>query len=113
LALVDGEPRVLNLKRMLSLFLEHRQIALTRRTQFELKKAQERAHVLEGLKIALDHLDAVIRTIRQAESAAKAFETLQTRYRLSEIQARAILDLPLRRPAALERKEVLDELSDL
>jgi DNA gyrase subunit A len=113
LALVDGEPRVLNLKRMLSHFLDHRHEALTRRTRYELRKAQERAHVLEGLKIALDHLDAVIRAIRQSESAAKAMETLMTRWRLSEIQARAILDMQLRRLAALERQEILDELAEL
>jgi DNA gyrase subunit A len=113
LALVDGEPRVLNLKRMLTLFLEHRQEALTRRTRYELRKAQERAHVLEGLKIALDHLDAVIRAIRQSESASKAMETLMARWRLTEIQARAILDMQLRRLAALERQEILDELAEL
>src|SRR5207249_5335516 len=113
LALVDGEPRVLNLKRMLSLFLEHRPIALTRRTRVELKRAQERAHILEGLKVALDHLDAVIRTIRQSESAQKALGTLMTRYHLTEIQARAILDMQLRRLAALERQEILDELAEL
>src|SRR5439155_1845329 len=74
LALVDSAPQVLNLKRMLALFLEHRQTVLTRRTQFELRKAQERAHVLEGLKIALDHVDAVVRTIRQSTSAEQAME---------------------------------------
>jgi DNA gyrase subunit A len=104
---------VLNLKRMLVLFLEHRQVALTRRTRFELRKAQDRAHILEGLKIALDHLDAVIRTIRQSESAAKALTALIERYRLSELQARAILDMQLRRLAALERQEILDELAEL
>src|SRR5579871_1184377 len=113
LALVDGEPRVLNLKRMLALFLDHRQLALTRRSRFELRKAQERAHVLEGLKIALDHLDAVIRTIRQAESAQKALTALMERYKLTEIQGRAILDMQLRRLAALERQEILDELAEL
>src|SRR5205807_845911 len=97
LALVDGEPRVLTLKRFLALFLDHRQEALTRRTRFELRKAQERAHILEGLKVALDHLDAVIRSIRQSESAQKALTVLVERYHLTEIQARAILDMQLRR----------------
>ncbi len=113
LALVEGEPRVLNLKRMLGLFLEHRQTVLTRRTQFDLKKAQERAHVLEGLKIALDHVDAVVRTIRQSRSAEQALEALKTRYKLTDIQAKAILDMQLRRLAALEREEVLNELAEL
>src|SRR5919202_2344572 len=90
LALVHGEPRVLPLKRLLQEFLDYRQQVLTRRTRFELNKAQARAHILEGLKIALDHLDAVIRTIRQSESAEAALEGLMSRYRLSEIQARAI-----------------------
>ncbi|MSQ24190.1 MAG: DNA gyrase subunit A [Chloroflexi bacterium] len=113
LALVDGEPRVLNLKRMLQLFLEHRQIVITRRTAFDLKKAQARAHILEGLKVALDHLDAVIRAIRQSESAEAATQALITQYQLSELQAKAILDMQLRRLAAIERKEVLDELAEL
>jgi len=113
LALVDGQPRVLNLKRFLSLFLEHRQIVLTRRSQYELNRAQARAHILEGLKIALDHLDAVIRTIRQAESAEKAMQALMTRYKLTEVQTKAILDVQLRRLARLERQEILDELAEL
>ncbi|HEY3115711.1 MAG TPA: DNA gyrase subunit A, partial [Chloroflexota bacterium] len=113
LALVDSAPQVLNLKRMLSLFLEHRQTVLTRRTAFDLKKAQERAHVLEGLKIALDHVDAVVRTIRQSTSAEQAMEALKTRYKLTDIQAKAILDMQLRRLAALERGEVLNELAEL
>jgi DNA gyrase subunit A len=113
LALVDGQPRVLNLKRFLQLFLDHRQDVLTRRTRFDLNKAQARAHILEGLKIALDHLDAVIRTIRQSESAEKALQALMSRYKLTEIQAKAILDVQLRRLAALERKEILDELAEI
>ena len=113
LALVDGQPRVLNLKRFLALFLEHRQIVLTRRSRYELNRAQARAHILEGLKIALDHLDAVIRTIRQSESAEKAMQGLMTRYKLTEVQAKAILDVQLRRLARLERQEILDELAEL
>src|SRR5581483_8095193 len=113
LAIVDGEPRVLNFKRLLSLFVEHRHTVLTRRTEYELNRARARAHILEGLKVALDHLDAVIRTIRQSESAERALATLMTRYNLSEIQGKAILDMQLRRLAALERQEILDELAEL
>jgi DNA gyrase subunit A len=110
LALIDGEPRVLTLKRMLQSFLDYRQEVLTRRTQFELDKAQARAHILEGLKIALDHLDAVIRLIRGSASAEAALQGLVERFKLTEIQARAILDMQLRRLAALERQQILDEL---
>ena len=113
LALVDSEPRVLTLKRLLSLFLRYRQDVLTRRTQFELEKARARAHILEGLKIALDHVDAIIRLIRQAASAEAAQHQLMERYKLTEVQARAILDLQLRRLAALERQEILDEYERL
>ncbi|MFN8525890.1 MAG: DNA gyrase subunit A [Chloroflexota bacterium] len=107
------QPRVLTLKRMLQHFLDYRQEVLTRRTQFELEKAQARAHVLEGLKIALDNLDAVIATIRQSASAEAALATLQERFSLSEIQARAILDMQLRRLAALERQQILDEYAEI
>src|SRR6266540_3736611 len=107
------QPRVLTLKRMLQYFLDYRHEVLTRRTQFELEKAQARAHILEGLKIALDQLDAVIRTIRQSESAEVALVTLQSRFKLTEIQARAILDMQLRRLAALERKQILDEYAEV
>src|SRR5215211_7936456 len=113
LALVDGEPRVLTLKRMLTHFLDYRQVVLTRRTRFELEKAKARAHILEGLKIALDHVDAIIRLIRQSASADAAREQLMARYKLSDIQARAILDLQLRRLAQLERQEILDEYEKL
>jgi DNA gyrase subunit A len=107
------QPRVLNLKRMLALFLEYRQEVLTRRTRFELEKARARAHILEGLKIALDNLDAVIQTIRESASAEAAFQTLQVRFTLSEIQARAILDMQLRRLAALERQQIIDEYNEI
>src|SRR5215218_4312 len=113
LALVDGEPRVLTLKRMLTHFLDYRQVVLTRRTRFELEKAKARAHILEGLKVALDHVDAIIRLIRAAASADVAREQLMARYKLSDIQARAILDLQHRRLAALERQEILDEYAKL
>jgi DNA gyrase subunit A len=113
LAIVEGEPRVLNVKRMLQHFLDHRHTVLTRRTTYELERARARAHILEGLKIALDHLDAVIRLIRQSESADGALQGLMTRFHLTEIQGKAILDMQLRRLAALERKEILDELAEL
>jgi DNA gyrase subunit A len=113
LALVDGEPRVLTLKKLLQHFLEHRQTVLTRRTRFELNKARDRAHILEGLKTALDHLDAVIQTIRQAPSASEAMTQLMERFQLSELQARAILDMQLRRLAALERQQIVDEYTEL
>ncbi|MDP8922316.1 MAG: DNA gyrase subunit A [Chloroflexota bacterium] len=103
------QPRVLTLKRMLQHFLDYRHEVLTRRTRFELEKARARAHILEGLKIALDHLDAVIRTIRESASAEAALLALQERFSLTEIQARAILDMQLRRLAALERQQILDE----
>jgi len=107
------QPRVLTLKRMLQHFLDYRHEVLTRRTRFELEKARARAHILEGLKIALDNLDAVIQTIRESASAEAAFQTLQVRFTLSEIQARAILDMQLRRLAALERQQIIDEYNEI
>ena len=112
LALVNGEPRVLSLKRSLQLFIEHRQQVITRRSRFELERAKLRAHILEGLKIALDHLDAVITTIRQSQTADTALQNLQRKFKLTEVQARAILDLQLRRLAALERRKVEEEYAD-
>ncbi len=110
LALVEGnEPRVLTLKRALQHHIEWRHEVITRRTRFELKKAQERAHILEGLKIALDNLDAVITTIRQSRTSDSAKNNLRERFKLSEAQAQAILDMRLARLAALERKKVEDE----
>uniref|UniRef100_A0A7C1XDI6 DNA gyrase subunit A n=1 Tax=Thermomicrobium roseum TaxID=500 RepID=A0A7C1XDI6_THERO len=114
LALVDGTlPRVLTLKRMLQLYLEHRQQVVRRRTEFELRQAERRAHVLEGLKIALDHLDEVIATIRSARSADDARQQLMNRFGLTEIQANAILDMQLRRLAALERQKIEEEYQEL
>lgn len=113
LALVDGEPRVVSLKRALQLFVQHRQVVITRRTQYELERAKLRAHILEGLKIALDNLDEVIRTIRQSPDADTARERLMKRFKLSELQATAILDMQLRRLAALERKKIEDELAEV
>lgn len=109
LALVGGEPRTLTLKRCLHLFIEHRFEVITRRSQFELDKARARAHILEGLLIALANLDDVIRTIRQAQDVDEARENLMSRFKLSEIQAQAILDMQLRRLAALERAKIEEE----
>jgi len=112
LALVDGEPRVLSLKRYLQLFIEHRREVITRRSRYELQRAKHRAHILEGLQIALDHLDEVIDTIRRSRTADTAQQNLQRKFKLTEIQARAILDLQLRRLAALERRKIEDEYAE-
>lgn len=109
LALVNGEPRVLSLKRVLQIYIEHRIDVITRRTQFQLEKARARAHILDGLLIALANLDAVIKTIRESPSADEAKERLMTRFNLSDLQAQAILDMQLRRLAALERQKIEDE----
>ncbi|MEN8171604.1 MAG: DNA gyrase subunit A [Chloroflexota bacterium] len=109
LALVKGEPRLLSLKRALHHYVEHRIDVITRRTEFELNKARSRAHILEGLLIALNNLDAVIETIRKSADADVAKERLITRFELSERQAQAILDMQLRRLAALERQKIEDE----
>jgi len=109
LSLVNNEPRTLSLRRMLQLFIEHRQEVITRRTQFELDKAKHRVHILDGLLIALSNLDAVIDTIRKSEDVETAKERLITRFNLSEIQAQAILDMQLRRLAALERLKIEEE----
>jgi DNA gyrase subunit A len=109
LALIEGEPRLLTLKRCLQVFIEHRQQVITRRTQFELDKARARAHILDGLLIALANLDAVIDTIRKSPDAEAAKERLMTRFKLSELQAQAILDMQLRRLAALERQKIENE----
>jgi DNA gyrase subunit A len=109
LALVEGEPRLLSLKRALRHFIDHRQEVITRRTQFQLDKARARAHILEGLLIALRHLDDVIQTIRESPDADIAKERLMTGFSLSEKQAVAILDMQLRRLAALERQKIEDE----
>ena len=113
LALVDGEPRLLSLKRALQIHVHHRVEVLTRRTRFELEKARGRAHILEGLKIALDHIDAIISTIRESPDVETARERLMERFKLTEIQARSILDMQLRRLAALERKKIEDEYLEL
>jgi len=113
LALVDGEPRMLPLKRMLSLFLEHRQAIITRRSRYELNKAKQRAHILEGLRVALANLDDVIDTIRRSRTVTTAKKNLRQKFKLTEAQATAILDMPLRRLAALERKKIEAEYKDI
>jgi DNA gyrase subunit A len=110
LALVANEPRLLTLKRALQIYIEHRQEVITRRTRFDLDKARKRAHILDGLLIALANLDEVIRIIRESRDADhQAKERLMTRFKLSEVQAQAILDLQLRRLAALERMKIEEE----
>src|SRR3990170_1906181 len=113
LALVDNDPRLLSLKRALQYYIEHRQQVITRRSQYELDKARARAHVLDGLLIALANLDAVIQTIRQSPDVETARERLITNFNLTEIQAQAILDMQLRRLAALERQKIEDEYKAL
>ncbi len=108
-ALVDGTPQTLNLKQILAEYIKHRQNVVKRRSEYELKIARARAHILEGLKIALDHLDAVIKTIRESQDSDEAKQNLMERFKLSELQAVAILDMQLRRLAALERKKIEDE----
>jgi DNA gyrase subunit A len=109
LALVDGQPRVINLKEALQYFIDFRHEVIVRRSNFELQQATSRAHILEGLKIAIDQIDQVITTIRRAKSAEEAKSELMSRFSLSQIQAQAILDMQLRRLAALERQKILDE----
>ena len=114
LALIDGlQPRVLGLSDILSEHIKHRQVVVRRRTEFELKKAEARAHILEGLSIALDHIDEVISTIRSSETSEEAQENLIKKFKLSEIQAKAILAMQLRSLAGLERKKIEDELKEL
>jgi DNA gyrase subunit A len=112
-ALVDGTPHTLNLKQILSEFVKHRQKVVTRRTIFDLTEAKKRAHILEGLKIALDNLDAVIKTIRESKTQEDAKANLIQRFKLSEIQATAILDMQLRRLAALEREKIEKEYEEI
>jgi DNA gyrase subunit A len=113
LALVDKQPRLLSLKRALQIHIEHRVEVITRRTQFDLDKAQKRQHILVGLLIALEHLDAVIETIRRSDSADDARTQLMERFGLTEAQAIAILDMQLRRLAALERQKIEDEYQEV
>ncbi len=114
LALVDGkQPRILGLRDILSEFVKHRRSVVRRRTEFELKKAEARAHILEGYKIALDHIDEVIKTIRASKTQEEAEKSLIARFGLSEIQAKAILAMQLRRLTGLEREAIENELREL
>ena len=113
LALVNNHPRVLNLKQILEYYLEHQKTVITRRTKYELAKAKERAHILEGLKIALDNLDEVISTIRNSANADIAKAALIKKFGLSDRQAQAILDMRLQRLTGLERKKIEDEYADV
>ncbi|MBI4296457.1 MAG: DNA gyrase subunit A [Chloroflexi bacterium] len=113
LALVDGQPKVISLKEAIQFFIDFRQEVITRRSQFDLREAQARAHVLEGLKIALDHIDAIIKLIRESESAEAARGNLMTQFGLSQIQAQAILDMQLRRLANMERSRILNEYTEV
>jgi DNA gyrase subunit A len=109
LALVNNKPKVLNMKEMLHHFIEHRKVVVVRRTKFELAKAEARAHILEGLKIALDNLDAIIKTIKESKDVDSARLRLMERFKLSKIQAQAILDLKLQQLTNLERKKIEEE----
>jgi DNA gyrase subunit A len=113
LALVNNRPEVLNLKQILHHFLEHRREVVVRRTAFELRKAEERAHILEGLKIALDHLDAVISLIRRSASPDEARMGLMRQFSLTEVQATAILDMRLQRLTQLERSKLIEEYQEV
>jgi DNA gyrase subunit A len=112
LALVDNEPRLLNLKQALRVYLDHRLIVIKRRTEFDLQKARARAHILEGLMVALKHLDEIITLIKNSPEVETARTRLMKRFKLSELQANAILEMQLRRLAALERKKIETEYKD-
>lgn len=113
LSLVDGHPKVLNIKQMLFYYLEHQKVVIKRRTAFELRKAEARAHILEGLRIALDHLDAVITLIRNSQTTEIARNGLMEQFSLSEKQAQAILDMRLQRLTGLEREKIEEEYQSL
>lgn len=113
LALVNGEPRLLSIKQALRVYLDHRQEIVRRRSEYDLARAEKRAHILEGLRIALKNLDEVINTIRRSADVETARERLMRKYKLSQEQAQAILDMPLRRLASLERKKIEDEYKGL
>jgi DNA gyrase subunit A len=112
LALVNGQPHVLKLREVLHHFLQHRRDVILRRTRYELRKAEERAHILEGLKIALDHLDAIISLIRASKSPEEARQGLMKGYDLTEVQAQAILDMKLQRLTGLEREKIISEYKE-
>lgn len=113
LALVNGEPRLLTLKQSLKVYIDHRISVIKRRSEFDLKKAEERAHILEGLRIAIKNLDEVIATIRAAKDTDDARVKLKKKFKLTDLQTQAILDMPLKRLAALERKKIEEEYKQL
>jgi len=113
LSIVNGQPRVLNLMELLRNFIEHRVDVVRRRTQYELRQAEARAHILEGLQKALDHIDAIIKLIRAAKTTAEAREGLLREFEFSELQAKAILEMQLQRLTSLERQKIIDELNEL
>ncbi|MDP3025026.1 MAG: DNA gyrase subunit A [candidate division Zixibacteria bacterium] len=113
LALVGGVPKVLNIKELLTLFIEHRHTVIIRRTKYELAQAEHRAHILEGLKIALENIDAVIKLIKSSKDPAEAKDGLMKKFKMTEIQAQAILDMRLQRLTGLERKKVEEEYLEL
>jgi DNA gyrase subunit A len=112
LAIVNGQPRVLNIQKILSLFLEHRRDVTVRKTKFELRKAEEKAHILEGLKVALDNLDAIIKLIRSSRNPEEALNGLISKFPLTEIQAKAILEMRLQRLTGLEREKIIQDYKD-
>ncbi len=113
LALVNREPKLLNLKEILTNYLDHRNVIITRRTKYELDQAEKRAHILEGLKIALDFIDEVIKIIRSSQTIKIAQNSLMKRFDLTEIQANAILEMRLQKLTSLESKKIIEELTDL
>jgi DNA gyrase subunit A len=113
LSIVNGQPRVLNLMELLRNFIEHRVDVVRRRTLYELKQAEARAHILEGLQKALDHIDAIITLIRAAKTSAEARDGLMRQYEFTEVQAKAILEMQLQRLTGLERQKIVDELAEL
>jgi len=113
IALVDGEPRTLNLKQVLDYYLQHQVTVIRRRSQYQLRRAQERLHIVEGLVTALDHIDEVINLIRSSRTDQEARDGLMEQFGLSELQAQAILDMRLRRLTGLERAKVLEEKEEL
>jgi DNA gyrase subunit A len=112
LALVDGRPKVLQLREFIQHFIEHRNEVIVRRTKFDLDEAEKRAHILEGYIIALDNIDEVIALIKKSKDVESAKLGLMKKFKLSEIQAKAILDMRLQRLTGLERKKVEDEYRD-
>ncbi|MDD3340698.1 MAG: DNA gyrase subunit A [Bacilli bacterium] len=113
LAIVDKEPRILSLKEILVKYIEHQKEVIIRRTKFDLDKAEARAHILEGLKIALDNIDAIVQLLKKAKSDDEAIKQLMERYKLTEIQSKAILEMKLRRLTGLERQKIEEELKQL